>query len=141
MNDTIWKITTEFDEEGHSRHELGYFTGNPVDIAFKLADKALYTLFFTEVKPNEIRRFEPTENSVTMSFTSGSKYCKNTVIGRNDLFKNLIQERPVEITRNIQGDGYVTLQLAGDNDAMRQTKITKALNKLTDEEKELLGLK
>lgn len=140
MDDTIWKVTTEFDEEGRNRHELGYFTGNPVDIAFKLADKALYTLFFTEVKPNEIRRFEPTEDSVTMSFTSGSKYCKNTVIDRNKLFKNLMQKRPVEIARNVQGDDYITLQLAGDNDAMRQAKVTKTLSKLTDEEKELLGL-
>lgn len=141
MNDTIWKITTEFDENGCNTCELGYFTGNPVDIAFKLADKALYTLFFTEVKPNEIQNFEPTKESVAMRFTYGSKYYKNTVSDKTKLFENLIQERPVEIARNVQGNDYVTLQLAGDNDAMRQTKVTKALSKLTDEEKKLLGLK
>lgn len=141
MNDTIWKVTTEFDEEGRSRHELGYFTGNPIDIAFKLANKALYTLFFTEVKPNEIQRFEPTKESVAMRFTYGSKYYKNTISDKTELLENLIQERPVEIARNVQGNDYVTLQLTDGNDAMKQTKIAKALSKLTNEEKELLGLK
>lgn len=140
MNDTIWKVTTEFDENGCNTCELGYFTGNPIDIAFKLADKALYTLFFTEVKPNEIQCFEPTKESVAMRFTYGSKYYKNAVSDKTELFEKLIQKRPVEIARNVQGNDYVTLQLT-ENDAMRHAKVEKALDKLTDEEKELLGLK
>ena len=141
MDDTIWKVTTEFDEEGRNVNELGYFTGNPVDIAFKLADKAIYTLFFTEIKPKDINSFEPTKESVAMHFMYGNEYRKRTMQERHELFESLIQERPVEIARNVQGNSYVTLQLTDDNDAMRQTKVTKALSKLTEEKKELLGLK
>ena len=57
--------------------DLGYYEGNPVDIAFVLADKAMYSLTFSEVvativTPDELDRTRSEEVSIT--FAMDSKY-------------------------------------------------------------------
>lgn len=136
----IWEVTTEGDCEGKAIRKLGVFTGNPVDIAFKLADKAMYTLFFHELNIDDIQTFEPTRETIAMRFTYGDKYHTNDITARKATFEKLIENRPVKITNNVPGNSYITLSLTDDSN-LKQTEIAKALAKLTEEEKELLGLK
>ena len=45
----LWEVSTEGDCEGRSTRKLGIFRGNYQDIAFALADKCYYVLWFKKL--------------------------------------------------------------------------------------------
>ena len=133
-----WTVTTEGDVEGRTTRNLGTFTGFLDEIAFHLADKCYYSLQF---KPAEdVKVFEPKAHKVCvmLDIESGTWDAKLGSDGRIHYFEKILQKRPVFVE---SGPYFASVTLVNtaftEEDKEKQT----ALSKLTDREKELLGLK
>lgn len=50
----IWEVSTEGDNEGRTKKNLGFFRGHVADIALYLQGEQCYTLIFNPVKENPI---------------------------------------------------------------------------------------
>lgn len=133
----LWEVTTEGDCEGRSRKGLGIFEGYLDDIAFYLADKAYYTLEFKKISIPRISHedvsMEQSEVDVLLDISSGTWDMSSEK--RVLEFKKLLSRRNVHVTK---GQFYASVKLSQTptEDERRQ----KALSKLTDEERKLLGL-
>lgn len=130
-----WRVTTEGDCEGKSTRDLGVYVGYIDDIAFALSEKCFYALEFTKVcadvpKPKTIRE------NVNVNLNIESKTWKMSSKERVLFFQNMLKGRDVHVS---EGTSYASVTLSKDN--IELTKREIALSKLTDEEKELLGLK
>lgn len=121
-NDVVYSVKTENDVEGNTLKDLGLYKGKIEDIAFHLADKCYYKLYITPHKPKviEVTGINPTHLSVHIDTTNSVFEIKNDKI-------------------NIEnGKYYNSVKLIFNNE--EEYKRMKALSKLTDEEKKLLGL-
>ena len=133
----LWEVTTEGDCEGRSRKGLGVFEGYLDDIAFYLANKAYYTLEFKKISIPRISHedvsMEQSEVDVLLDSSSGTLDMSSEK--RVLEFKKLLSRRNVHVTK---GQFYASVKLSQTptEDERRQ----KALSKLTDEERKLLGL-
>lgn len=131
-----WQVSTEGDEEGKSIRNLGVFLGNIDEIAFALADKVMYTLNFEAVAPDHIP--VPKEHAlrinVFLCLENVSYGDSNT---RANIMREMLKDTNISV-KNGPGYGNVTLIRPEDPDRIKETKIKTVLNKLTDEEKELL---
>ena len=133
----LWEVTTEGDCEGRSRKGLGVFEGYLDDIAFYLANKAYYTLEFKKISIPRISHedvsMEQSEVDVLLDSSSGTWDMSSEK--RVLEFKKLLSRRNVHVTKS-QFYASVKLSQTPTEDERRQ----KALSKLTDEERKLLGL-
>ena len=133
----LWEVTTEGDCEGRSKKGLGIFEGYLDDIAFYLANKAYYTLEFKKISIPRISHedvsMEQSEVDVLLDSSSGTWDMSSEK--RVLEFKKLLSRRNVHVTKS-QFYASVKLSQTPTEDERRQ----KALSKLTDEERKLLGL-
>ena len=133
-----WTVTTEGDVEGRTTRNLGTFTGFLDEIAFHLAHKCYYSLKFKPAE--EVKEFVPKKHKVNvmLDIESGTWDSKLGSDGRIQYFEKMLQKRPVFVE---SGTTFASVTLVNtaftEEDKARQA----ALSKLTDREKELLGLK
>jgi hypothetical protein len=137
-----WSVQTEGDCEGKTTRYLGTFEGYLDDIAFALADKCYYSLEFTKVEDKKLKRCPVEHVDVNLSIESGTWDMDMTMADRVKFFKDMLQGRDVKVT---DGNFYSSVCLhQNDKEIERAVKENdmrkKALSKLTDEEKKLLGI-
>lgn len=125
-----WHVTTEGDIEGKSIRDLGTFTGYVDEIALHLADKCLYSLTFEKVQP--ISEYIPKKREVNVQFDIESGTWENLDINE---IKDAFSDRPVEITNS---NYFASFKIISHR--MPENVKQNALDKLTEEEKEALGL-
>lgn len=130
-----FKVTTEGDCEGKSIKDLGTYQGYIDEIAFALADKCFYTLTFT-LQNNKHLNLTPKKNTVNIRLDVDSGIWGYTKKNAKNYFKELFKDREV-IVLDTHGNGSCTIRT--DKETIRDKKL-KILEKLTDEEKEILGL-
>tara|TARA_R100000951_G_C2632155_1_gene178028 strand:+ start:457 stop:855 length:399 start_codon:yes stop_codon:yes gene_type:complete len=127
-NTRLWSVQTEGDCEGRTVTSFGTFQGSIVDIAQRLASKAYYQLTFTEVAPqNNYPQISKIPKEVHMSVRG---------MRTSEVRKKLNDEGHNTGESNFY-DAFTLKIPVRDIIAMKK-KI--ALDKLTDEEKGLLGL-
>lgn len=138
-----WQVTTEGDCERRTTRNLGIYEGTIEDIAFHLADKAMYTLEFAPVQPINVDSSAPTATEVDISLRTPS-WDKFDDIERLNTIKGLLRRREIDIVR---GRYYNTVcmilgQTPEQKEAARIATIhARAVAKLTDEERQVLGIK
>lgn len=137
----LWKVTTEGDCEGKTTRNLGIYEGNISDIAFYLKNKCEYSLRFD---PAEVTKIDSVDvihyGSVSVSLDISSGTWNMSPEDRVNYFKVLLntENRGHEITVE-PGRYYASVRLVGYDGHEEYVRKT-ALEKLTDEEKEVLGL-
>lgn len=132
----IWTVTTEGDCEGRTTTQLGTYEGFVDEIAFRLADKAYYSLYFTLAdKLPDLPKSEMT--SVHINFNIDSGTWPLTGKQRMDWGKKFFSTRPVVVE---ESNYYACMLLSMPEFNAKQLKKQAALDKLTKEERELLGV-
>ena len=133
----VFKVTTEGDCEGRSVRDLGTYKGYIDEIAFALADKCYYSLTFHQINPEE-HKLDMTpkrkEIDITLDIDSGTWDLEEK--DRIKYFKNLFKDRHIEVSN---GNSYVCVKIS-TNKKTKEEKRQEILDRLTDEEKEILGL-
>lgn len=122
----IWKVCTEGDCEGKTIKNLGTFRGNIVEIAKALASKSFYQLRFTEITTDKLV-YGTLKNSVHFSVNAANR----------DFLKRELDKAGVKVS---DSDFYSAVRLDFSEEEINDSKRIAALSKLSDEEKELLGL-
>lgn len=125
----IWRVTTEGDIEGRTIVDFGYFRGNIIDIAKKLAGAASWKLSFQEFSVGDKY---PNTSRVPLEF-----HISVNGMNKASLLSTLKQEGYIEAS---QSNLYESVKITIDKDEVNKLKREMALSKLSDEEKELLGL-
>lgn len=131
-----FKVTTEGDCEGKSVRDLGTYTGYIDEIAFALADKCEYKLHFKQVHPEELDMTLPKRDKVEISLDIDSGIWDLNVDNAKEYFKDFFKDRDVEV---IGAHGYGSCTISTHKETIEEKK-TKILNKLTEEERKILGL-
>jgi len=140
--DSVWQVTTESDVEGEHNQNLGTFTGKLHDIAFHLAKFQYYKLTFTEIELPKLT-YSPTKDIVnitvyTLDRDFNIKLANAHSFERAKIIQDAFNEKNIEI--NVSPStmfNSVQLNLRSKTDELKKQQ---ALSKLTDEEKQLLGL-
>jgi hypothetical protein len=139
----FWKVTTEGDCEGRTTTNLGTYEGYLDDIAFALANKAMYGLRFTYVNPAELKgqHAKATKIQVSLDIETGTwdmkgkervEYFRKMLMGRDVYIKEGQYYACVELVKGIDPEA----QEAARQELLRQS----ARSKLSAEElKALLG--
>jgi len=95
---SYWKVTTAGDVEYRTRKDLGIYEGDIIDIAFHLADKEVYELFFERIYPVEVKEFKPTGDKVnvrvdSMNYQSTKKHLsendKGVIVNTGNIYKTV----------------------------------------------------
>ena len=131
-----FEVTTEGDCEGRSIRNLGIHTGYIDEIAFALADKCYYTLKFQLVEPPTPLDLIPKKDTVRISLGIDSEVWDLNVVDAKEYFKNFFADRDVEV---ISACGYGSCTISNHKETIEE-KREKVLQKLSDEEKQILGL-
>lgn len=133
----VFKVTTEGDCEGKSVRDLGTYEGYVDEIAFALADKCYYCLEFHKVDPKKLHLdMTPKRKSVNIQFGIDSGTWDLKVKDRIKYFKDFFKDRNVEV---LEGNSYASVKIS-TNKKTKEEKRQEILNRLTDEEREILGL-
>jgi hypothetical protein len=132
-----WQVQTEGDCEGRTVKNLGTFTGHVDEIALHLADQAMYGLRFKAVE--NIKVFKPSLPSVNVSFCIESNDWGLSSGERVEKMKSLFTERNVDIKESNYYASFA-IHVKNSDEIQREITRTKALEKLSDEEKMVLGL-
>lgn len=130
-----FKVTTEGDCEGRSTRDLGIHTGYIDQIAFALADKCFYTLNFTLVEPKSLD-LTPKKDTVKISLDTESGAWEFNSKEAMAYFKDFFSDRDVEV---VDTHGYGSCTISTHKETIEEKK-QKILQKLSDEEKQILGL-
>lgn len=132
-----YKVTTEGDCEGKSVRDLGTYTGYIDEIAFALADKCYYKLCFHKVEPQKLD-MTPKRDTVEISLDIDSGTWDLDVSNKEALnyFKRFFSDRDVEV---VSAGGYGSCKITTHKETIIE-KRKKILNKLSNEEKKILGL-
>ena len=93
-----WQVTTEGDCEGRSTVDLGIHLGHVDDIAFYLADKALYGLQFKKLE--DIEEYRAIGKEVHVQFDIESKTWPLTSNELAVQMKEVFIDRPVGVTES-----------------------------------------
>jgi hypothetical protein len=107
------------------------------EIALHLADKCYYSLTFKKIKP--VTKFVPTKNDVDVQFDidSGTWDTPNHELAKQ--MQKFFKDRPVHI---LPSNYFASFKISLDDPKSEEEKAReRALAKLTEEEKEILGLK
>lgn len=135
-----WEVTTEGDEEGRSLRHLGTHEGYIDEIALALADKVFYSLTFRAVK--KIKHHQPVRKSVSVVLDIDSDTWNMSPEDRaKEVGKIFAANNRTGITissSNYYASFTITLK---DKTQLEKYEREQALSKLTDREKEVLGLK
>jgi hypothetical protein len=136
-----FKVTTEGDCEGKTTNNLGIYEGNISDIAFYLKNKCAYSLRFSPVKVTKIDSYDVTHYGyVNISLDIDSGTWNMSPEDRVNYFKVLLYTENRDHIITIEpGQFYASVNLIGYDSHEEYVRKT-ALEKLTDEEKEVLGL-
>ena len=126
----IWNVTTEGDCEGRTMKNLGVWEGYVDEIAFELADKCFYKLYLkpTQInKPNQIKR-----KDVCISIDG---LCSLDTKREEEIriVKNFFEDRNVFVDY-----GNFGLKISTEEKTVEEKK-EEILNKLTKQEREILG--
>lgn len=130
-----YKVTTEGDCEGRSTRDLGVHTGYIDEIAFALADKCMYSLRFTMVQPIELD-LTPKKDTVQISLDIDSGAWDLNSTDALQFFKNFFKDRNVQVVNSL---GYGKCTITTHKETIEE-KRAKILSKLSEEEKQILGL-
>lgn len=126
----------EGDGEGRSITDLGVFEGNIDTIALALADRCYYyTLYFTAVDPTAYDK-APKKDEINISIYGASGMYDMTKEERLDAMRNMLKDRPVFVRDGDRADTFIISTKQESREKRRQ----KVLDKLTAEERELLGV-
>lgn len=137
----IWKVETEGDVEGRSTKLLGFFEGDIHEILKDLNDKIYYN-FFIEKYKRVTTTLETKSNikPVAVYIKSGEIDTKN----RHKEIANALFRRSDTHLKFFVGSSQTRIfygeKAKEERDKEHQLEIKKAMNKLTNREKELLGL-
>lgn len=135
----LWKVTTEGDVEGRTIRQLGIHKGYIDEIALALADRCYYSLNFKAVDPTEKNHLFPTRTKVNvqLDIDSGTwdMHGKTLVEYAKEIFK----DRPVVVD---ECNYYASFTLLAQNEKEAKEKVIreKALKKLSEEERKVLGV-
>lgn len=130
----IWEVTTEADCEGWGVHKIGIYEGYLDEIALHLADKVYYSLTLKKIVPEKIEKFTPKAKSIYVSFAYDSNFtAKNIVINASKMLRN----RPCQVKN---GNRCSCVKICTDQYNEEDIKRQKALDKLSPEERKILGL-
>lgn len=133
----VFKVTTEGDCEGRSTRDLGTYEGYIDEIAFALADKCCYSLEFHKINPKKFKlNMTPKRKSVDILFDIDSGTWDLKGKDRIKYFENLFKDRDIEVSNS---NSYACVKIS-TNKKTKEEKRQEILNRLTDEEKEILGL-
>ena len=138
----VWRVTTEGDCEGRSTCELGTHAGYIDEIAFALADQAMYGLNFSKV--NKLNLKKPTRKSVHVSLDieSGTWNSEEAILS---FAKKMLNDRPVVVIPSNYYASFVICSkdspetvefVKAEQDALRK----RALAKLSAADKKVLGI-
>ena len=131
-----WEITTEGDCEGRSVKQLGVFVGRFYEIAFHLAKKCCYSLRF---KPAEIdTNFTPVAKEVHVGFDIESGLWDLTPINRAEFVKSMLNKDAIVTIE--PSNYYASFKVVVKEDIRSKLIKEQALSKLTEEERQVLGL-
>lgn len=131
-----WQVSTEGDEEGKSIRNLGVFHGNIDEIAFALADRVMWSLSFKPIDPDNIPISKEYKTKIDIYLDlQGVSYSDSKT--REHIIRAMLAETNIEV-KNSGSYGKVLLIRPEDPDRIKEAKIKTVLNKLTNEEKELL---
>jgi len=131
-----WAVYTDTDS---TRCYLGSHTGHIDEIALALADKACYSLIFTQTKPLDLTT--PTSGGVSVVIEDYDGLDPSVFQDIKKLFDN--NNRPVRISQSSYYKSFVITagRTASEYDHItNKIKRAKVLAKLSDEEKEILGI-
>lgn len=133
----MWRVTTEGDCEGRSVKELGVYKGYIDDIAFALADRCCYDLEFTPFEFAEIPVPDKRVDRVRVALGVDSGTWSMKMPERKAFFETILTGRDVCV-----GDsgGYASIVLYRNSEISDDEQRKAVLKKLTDKEKQLLGL-
>ena len=134
-----WSVTTEGDCEGKSTKNLGTYRGHIDEIAFHLADKCYYSLCFHRMKDEEMTDFVPKKTSVNVSLDIDSGTWELQGQNRINFFVNMLKDRPGIFVD--EGTSYSSVTLKTNKISEKDLARQKALEKLTPDERKLLGIK
>jgi len=90
-----WQVTTEGDCEGRTTTDLGIHLGHVDDIAFYLADKALYGLEFKKLE--DIEEYRDIGKEVHVQFDIESETWNKTSKELTEDMKQIFMDRPVGV--------------------------------------------
>jgi hypothetical protein len=123
-----FQVTTEADCEGRSTKNLGVYTGFIDEIALHLADKSYYSLRFREIEQRT--SFPPTLEDVHVSFDDSFSIA---------IIKKLFKDRPIQVSDSNYNRSFL---ISRELSEIEKNKIIRqqALSKLSDKEREVLGL-
>lgn len=131
----LWEVTTEGDVEGRSTRNLGTHKGHVDEIALHLAKECFYSLHFKLVEP--IETFTPAKKEVNVMFDIGTgtwNYDKDGLVRK---MKEFFADRPVHIKHC---NYYASFTITTEKDIRAEDR-RKAIEKLSEYERELLGVK
>ena len=133
----LWEVSTEGDCEGRSTRKLGIFRGNYQDIAFALADKCYYVLWFKKLDETKFNLPKvKTRDSVDILFDDSHS------IARDDMVEQVQRVLSTDPTISVQPGrwgGCVKLCSKKDEEDIRQIAIEKMRKTLSEEEMKALG--
>lgn len=130
-----FRVTTEGDCEGRGTTDLGVHTGYIDEIALALADKCMHTLRFTMMNLKELD-LTPKKDMVQIGFDIDSGTWDLNTEDAMTYFKNIFKDRDVEV---IDACGYGKCIISTHKETLEEKK-EKILQKLSNEEKQILGL-
>lgn len=133
----VWRVTTEGDVEGKTTINLGTFEGFIDEIALALADKVYYTLCF---HASEKLDNKPKAASVSVQLDIDSGTWSNDMSSEDRVreMKMIFKDRPVNILEDNFFSSFKIISKTITNEDFERQAI---LEKLTDREKQILGLK
>lgn len=130
----LWNVTTEGDVEGRSTIQLGTHEGHIDEIALHLAKKCYYSLTFKLVEL--LPTFEPAKKKVNVQLDIESGTWDMTKDGLVAKMKEFFADRPIHVEKC---NYFASFAITTEKNIREEDKKT-ALDKLSDYEKELLGL-
>lgn len=130
-----FRVTTEGDCEGRSVMDLGVYTGYIDEIAFALADKCYYTLHFKSVEPTPLD-MTPKKDTVKISLDIDSGTWDLKGSDAMNYFKSFFADRDIEV---VDAWNCGTCEISTHKETAEE-KREKILQKLSEEEKRILGL-
>jgi len=131
-----WTVTTQGDEEGRTTRHLGTYTGTISEIAFALAGSCYYSLTFkiSDHLPSRATGYEV--NVIVDHMYDNHRDYDDT--------ENLLKDMQDLVGDHVtveKSNYYHCVKLIMNQDEQDKLKKMKALDKLTEEEKVLLGIK
>jgi hypothetical protein len=130
----LWQVTTEGDVEGKSTTQLGTHKGHVDEIALYLADLCYYSLKFKLVKP--VDNYQPSRKEVNVQFDieSNTWNLPNNMLAEK--MSSFFEDRPIHIE---PANYFATFKITTEKNIRAEDK-KRALDKLNDYERQLLGL-